>query len=61
MSCKKDDDCELSVVVRAYNSLGTLCRCLEAIRVSDFNDYELIVIDDASTDSSGEPKIPLSR
>jgi len=54
MSCKNDDDCELSVVVRVYNSSGTLRKCLEAIRVSDFNDYELIVIDDASTDSSAD-------
>jgi glycosyltransferase involved in cell wall biosynthesis len=51
---QKNDDCELSVVVRVYNSSGTLHKCLEAIRVSDFNDYEYILIDDTSKDRSAD-------
>ncbi len=45
MSCENDDDCELSIVVRVYNRSETLRKCLESIRVSDFNDNELIVIE----------------
>jgi glycosyltransferase involved in cell wall biosynthesis len=42
----------LSVVVPAYNAAATLSACLEAIRRSSFRDYELIVVDDGSTDAS---------
>lgn len=42
-----------SIIIPVYNGLPHLTRCLEAIRRSRFQDWELIVIDDGSTDGSG--------
>lgn len=42
----------LSVIVPAHNAERHLEKCLSAIRSSDFTDYELIVVDDQSTDQS---------
>ncbi len=42
----------LSVVVPTHNNEHTLPQCLEAIRSSSFKDYELIVVDGASTDQT---------
>lgn len=41
-----------SVVVPVRNAPRELRQCLSALRASDFTDYELIVVDDASTDDS---------
>ncbi len=40
------------MVVPAYNSASTLKECLMAVRASAFRDYELIVVDSASTDET---------
>ena len=42
----------LSVIVPVYNGALHLSRCLQALRVSDFQDFEVIVVDDCSTDST---------
>lgn len=42
----------ISVIVPVYNREKTLERCLKAIRASEYKDYELIVIDDASQDAT---------
>lgn len=42
----------LSVVIPAYNTEKTIERCLKAIRQSEYNDYELIVVDDGSQDQT---------
>ncbi len=44
----------ISVVVPVYNGARTLAECLEAIGASDYSNYEVIVVDDASTDESHE-------
>ena len=44
--------CKLSVIVPIYNSEDTLRVCLDSIINSTFLDYELILIDDRSTDHS---------
>ncbi|MFP4058081.1 MAG: glycosyltransferase [Candidatus Brocadiia bacterium] len=41
-----------SVVVAAYNAQATLPRCLEALLALDYPDYEIIVVDNASTDAT---------
>ena len=41
-----------SVVVPVYNGGEIFQRCLEALAASDFHDYELLVVDDGSTDGS---------
>jgi len=45
---------KLSVIIPVYNSRETLGECITAVLNSDYKDYELIVIDDASTDDSVE-------
>lgn len=42
-----------SIIIPAYNSEGTITRCLESVLSQDMNDYELIVVDDSSTDLTG--------
>jgi glycosyltransferase involved in cell wall biosynthesis len=42
----------VSVVVCAHNGADTLGWCLEGLRKLDYPDYEVIVVDDGSTDST---------
>ena len=41
-----------SIIVPTYNASRTIGKCLEAIFNSDFKGFEVIVIDDASNDST---------
>ena len=41
-----------SVIVPVFNGKLQLPRCLEALRTSEFTDFEVIVVDDCSTDST---------
>ncbi len=43
-----------AVVVAAYNAASTLGECLASIRDLNYPDYETIVVDDGSTDSTSE-------
>jgi GT2 family glycosyltransferase len=45
---------KISVVVAAYNAGRTLRFCLESLRLLRYPDYEVIVVDDGSTDSTAE-------
>ena len=45
---------KLSIVVPAHNAQATLGECLNSIIRSEYRDYELIVVDDGSTDKSGD-------
>ena len=42
----------LSIIIPVYNGGRQFKRCLEAIHCSSFKDWELIVVDDSSTDAS---------
>ena len=42
----------LSVIVPVHNGRLQLPRCLEALRTSQFTDFEVIVVDDCSTDNT---------
>ncbi len=44
----------LSIVIATHNSAPTINECLSAIFASDFKDFEVIIIDDASTDQTLE-------
>jgi GT2 family glycosyltransferase len=44
----------VSVVVCTYNGGSTLEQCLCSLRMLDYPDYEVIVVDDGSTDDTGE-------
>lgn len=43
-----------SVVVATYNGARTLEGCLKSLQALNYPDYEVIVVDDGSTDRSGE-------
>ncbi|HJA72724.1 MAG TPA: glycosyltransferase [Candidatus Limosilactobacillus faecipullorum] len=44
----------ISVIIPIFNVESYLRRCLESVRVQDYKNLEVILIDDGSTDSSGK-------
>lgn len=46
-------DALLSIIVPVFNTEQYLPRCLDSILSQSFTDFELLLIDDGSTDSSG--------
>ena len=44
----------LSIIVPVFNVKAYLLRCLESIAAQTLKDYEVIAVDDGSTDGSGE-------
>lgn len=45
---------KVSVVVCSYNGAATLRRCLESLMEVDYPDYEVVLVDDGSTDDTPE-------
>ena len=43
---------QISVIIPVYNAEKTIRRCLESIMSSEYEEYEVIVVDDGSTDNS---------
>lgn len=43
----------ISVIVPVYNAEKYLDRCIQSILLQTYTDFELLLIDDGSTDSSG--------
>lgn len=44
----------LSVIIPAYNVENTLRRCVESVLAQDVGDMEVIIVDDGSTDGTGD-------
>ncbi|MGC1479387.1 MAG: glycosyltransferase [Chthoniobacterales bacterium] len=44
----------VSVIVCSYNGAKTLDRCLESLHLVDYPDYEVVLVDDGSTDNTPE-------
>jgi glycosyltransferase involved in cell wall biosynthesis len=47
-------NCYLSIILPIYNVKDYLERCVNSILTQEFTDYEVIFVDDGSTDGSGE-------
>ena len=45
---------KISIIVPVYNVEKYLCKCIESILGQTFTDFELILVNDGSTDRSGE-------
>lgn len=45
--------CLISVIVPIFNSEHYLCCCIDSILAQTFSDFELLLIDDGSSDASG--------
>jgi glycosyltransferase involved in cell wall biosynthesis len=45
---------KLSIIVPVHNGAMHLSRCLESLRLSEYPDFEVIVVDDCSTDGTHE-------
>lgn len=46
---------EITIIIPVYNAEKTLRKCLDSIKAQDYKNYEVILVDDCSIDSS--PKI----
>lgn len=46
--------CKISIIVPVYNSRRYLEECIDSIVNQTYKDWELILIDDGSTDGSGK-------
>ena len=44
----------ISIIVPIYNAESTICKCLDCILKQTYTDFELLLIDDGSTDQSGK-------
>ena len=44
--------CKFSIIVPAYNVESYIDRCLKAIKSQEYKDYEVIIVNDGSTDNS---------
>ena len=45
---------KLSVIIPVYNDRDNLVKCLDALEKSSFKNYQLIIVDDGSSDGSFE-------
>ncbi len=51
---ERNESMRFSVIVPVYNSVPFLMRSVESVVKQTFTDWELILVDDGSTDGSGE-------
>ena len=43
----------VSIIVPVYNAENTIPRCIESILNQEYSDFELLLVNDGSTDGSG--------
>ena len=46
-------DCKVSVVIPVYNVEQYLCECVDSVLKQTYQNFEIILVDDGATDSSG--------
>lgn len=52
-----DQHLEISVIIPVYNAFSTLQKCIDSVITQTFTEWELILVDDGSTDDS----VPICR
>ena len=52
---------ELSIIIPAYNCADDILRMIDSIKAQDYSDYELIIVNDHSTDNTAQVLSRLSR
>lgn len=45
---------QISVIIPTYNRANTLTRAIDSVLAQKFNDFELLIVDDGSTDNTPE-------
>lgn len=50
---KEPEGMFLSIIVSVYNVEGYIKKCVKSLLMQDYTDYEVILVDDGSTDRSG--------
>ena len=54
MARRQNPDRKLAIVICNWNKKDYVLKCVESVFASDFHDFDLIVVDNASTDGSAE-------
>ncbi|MCH7704580.1 MAG: glycosyltransferase family 2 protein, partial [Planctomycetes bacterium] len=57
----KLDRVKASVIVCVYNRGATVVACLQSLAAMDFADFELVLVDDASTDDTPQRLLEFQR
>ena len=48
------NDCLLSIIIPLYNAEETIKRCVDSVVQQDMPNYEVLLVNDGSTDASGQ-------
>ena len=50
---QKKNDCKFSIIIPAFNVEEDIEQCIESVLAQSYTNYEIIIVDDGSTDGTG--------